>query len=125
MTPKVSAEELMSLKLEYLADVREKLQLMRHHGQGLLKKRSFRTSFPILLYLAHQLKGSGGSLGFPEITELAQKVGEELNGYLDDDTAQRPKPQELSASVLSSVAALEEAADAAEQELRSGIAASA
>jgi chemotaxis protein histidine kinase CheA len=115
MSPNVSADELTALKLEYLADVRETLQTMRQHAHGLVHRRSFKTSFPILLYLAHQLKGSGGSLGFPEITEAAQKVGERLNEYLDDTV---PKPHDLSRAVLESVDQLEASALEAEEKLR-------
>lgn len=117
MSPNVSADELTALRLEYLVDVRETLQTMRQHGQGLMHRRSFKTSFPILLYLAHQLKGSGGSLGFPEITEAAQKAGERLNEYLDE-TVPRPKPQDLSRAVLESVDRLETFALEAEEKLR-------
>ena len=92
-------EDLRQLQLDYLADVREKISVIRQHGRSL--ERTFRQSFPALLFLAHQLKGSGGSLGFPRITELADRMKRELNLFLDDEVAQRPRPTDLAATLLS------------------------
>ncbi len=91
-------EELRQLQLDYLADVREKIDVIRQHGCGLEGK--FKQSFPALLFLAHQLKGSGGSLGFPRITELADRMKRELNLFLDDEVAHRPRPRDLAATLL-------------------------
>ena len=99
-------EELRQLQLDYLADVREKIAIIRQHGRGL--EGTFKQSFPALLFLAHQLKGSGGSLGFPRITELADRMKRELNLFLDDEVAHRPRPQDLSATLLRIADELEE-----------------
>lgn len=93
------ADELIELRRDYLADVREKARLMREHGTALSRSRRFKSSFPVLLFLSHQLKGSGGSLGFPEISNLAKKLGEELNAYLEGDSYPRQSPGELAESV--------------------------
>jgi len=87
-------DEMRNLQREYLADLRQTVLQMREHGQGLTN--NFKSAFPTLLFLAHQLKGSGGSLGFPRISELARKMTEELNLFLDEEHASRPTPEELS-----------------------------
>ena len=93
------ADELTELRRDYLADVREKAKLMREHGTALSRSRRFKSSFPVLLFLSHQLKGSGGSLGFPRISQLAKKLGDELNQYLEEDSYPRQSPGELAESV--------------------------
>jgi len=96
------SDELRELQREYLTDVRHKLSLIREHGRGL--NADFKESFPRLLFLAHQLKGSGGSFGFPRITELAQRMSRELSQFLDDEVASRPTPDDL-ASKLDTISA--------------------
>src|SRR4051812_10019075 len=86
-------DELRELQREYLIDVSGKVSLIREHGRTL--GADFKDSFPRLLFLAHQLKGSGGSFGFPRITELAQRLSRELSQFLDDEIASRPTPEEL------------------------------
>ena len=100
-------DDLRRLRNEYLADVRETVELIRQHGHGLATRGSFKQSFPVLLFLAHQLKGSGGSLGFPRITELALQMSRELNLFLDDEQTPRPTPQQLSEALLTVAQELE------------------
>lgn len=100
-------KELEELRRDYLTDVREKVELLRQHAQALEARRQFKTSFPILLFLSHQMKGSGGSIGFPKISELAMEISVVLNEYLEDDSEPRPSPQQLSRSVLAVVDQLE------------------
>ena len=96
------SDELRELQRDYLRDVRETIELMRLHGEGLASRGTFKTAFPALLFLAHQLKGSGGSLGYPRITELAKKMSHELNLFLEDEEQQpRPTPEQLSQTLLS------------------------
>lgn len=92
-------QELRALRREYLADVEEQLRLIEAHAERLVIKKQFKTAFPVLLYMSHQLKGSGGSLGFPEVSEIAQRMSDQLNGFIDD-TEPRPAPSELSVSIL-------------------------
>src|SRR6266567_9256069 len=80
-------DELSDLRRDYLADVQATVIRIRKES-GDLQDR-FKQSFPELLFLAHQLKGSGGSLGFPRITELADRMKRELNLFLDDEVAHR------------------------------------
>ncbi len=94
-----TADEMRELRLDYLADVREKAKLMKDHGANLGRTRQFKSSFPVLLFLSHQLKGSGGSLGFPRISELAKSMSEELNRYLESDSYPRRTPKELAETV--------------------------
>ena len=93
------AEELRQLRTEYLADLEEQVALIRQHGDALLSRRKFKISYPVLLYVAHQLKGSGGTIGFAEISDLGKKLSESLDSFLSD-TEKRPSPGELSKAVL-------------------------
>lgn len=108
--------ELRELQRDYLRDVREKLGLLRHHGAALEDRRRFKTSFPVLLFIAHQLKGSGGSLGFPQITDVAKQMSDQLNGFLDD-LRPRPTPTELSQNILNMAGILDEAVNQSESTL--------
>lgn len=110
-------QELRTLQLDYLVDVREKINVLKNHSDALASARNFKTSFPVLLYLSHQLKGSGGSLGFPEISDLAEKLNGELNGFLDGDEV-RPTPVELSRTASILIARLENVVTEAEMSLR-------
>ena len=112
-----TAEELAELQLDYLLDVKEKISLIRQHGTALTSRNRFKTSFPVLLFLSHQLKGSGGSLGFPQISELAQKMSEHLNEYLEQETP-RTTPQDLSTRVVEFAEQIEQGVVAAEKQLR-------
>ena len=58
--------ELEELRREFLAEAREKVQEM----QSTLRNHS-QQAFERLIYLAHQLKGSGGSYGFHRISTNA------------------------------------------------------
>ena len=109
-------DELRTLQLDYLRDVREKVGMMKGHCDALSSARNFKTSFPVLLYLSHQLKGSGGSLGFPQISELAEKLNGELNSFLDGDEV-RPTPVELSRSAVHLITRLQDVAAEAETAL--------
>lgn len=100
MSTRQDDNELRDLQVDYLRDVLEKAELLRQHGAALGGRKQFKTSFPILLFISHQLKGSGGSLGFPRISDLAQQISISLNEYLEDDSAPRPTPQQLSESVV-------------------------
>lgn len=108
--------ELRELQRDYLRDVREKLGLLRHHGAALEDRRRFKTSFPVLLFIAHQLKGSGGSLGFPEITDVARQMSDQLNGFLDD-LRPRPSPTELSQNILAMAGVLDDTVTQSESAL--------
>jgi chemotaxis protein histidine kinase CheA len=111
-------DELRELQRDYLRDVRDTIEALRHHGQGLASRGTFKTAFPALLFLAHQLKGSGGSLGFPRITELARRMSKELNLFLEEEEqSPRPTPQELSQSLLSISSELEREVTAAQSAL--------
>jgi len=103
-------DELRELQRDYLADVRQAIERVREHGRSLNDQEQFKAAFPELLFLAHQLKGSGGSLGFPAITEVAQKLRDELTSFLDPVS---PTLEELSLHVLVLSRELERAVDSA------------
>jgi chemotaxis protein histidine kinase CheA len=107
MTAGIDAE-LRELRKDYLTDLQEQVALIRLHGEALLSRRKFKTSYPVLLYVAHQLKGSGGTIGFSEISAFGEKLSESLDAFLSDTEA-RPTPGALSKDVLAVVADLESA----------------
>ena len=109
-------EDLRALQRDYLENVHATAIRVRQHSLGL--ESQFKTSFPELLFVAHQLKGSGGSLGFPRITELARRMTDELNLFLDHTEAQRPSPEELSEMLIVLSHELERAVTAAQRGLQ-------
>lgn len=92
--------DLADVQRDYLADVETTIETMREQGRALGERGAFKDAFPKLLFLAHQLKGSGGSVGFPRISEVAEEMRHELNLFLDDERAQRPTPEELSRKIV-------------------------
>ena len=93
-------DDLRDLQLDYLTDLRPTLDSIREHSAQLATQSGFKTAFPALLFVAHQLKGSGGSLGFPRISELAGKMREELNLFLDQEQVSPPTLPHLSERLL-------------------------
>ena len=112
----VPPDEVLLLRKDYLEDLRERIALIRHHGEALRSKKAFRASYPVLLYTAHQIKGSGGTLGFPRISELGETLSVKLNDFIDESTP-RPSADQLSSTVLTVAGELESAIDAATQSL--------
>ena len=88
--------ELADVQREYLADVETVIVTMREQARALATHGTFKSAFPLLLFHAHQLKGSGGSLGFPRISDVAGAMTKELSAYLTD----RPTPEELSQKLV-------------------------
>ncbi|HKS25497.1 MAG TPA: Hpt domain-containing protein [Thermoanaerobaculia bacterium] len=88
--------ELVDVQREYLADVETVIVTMREQAHALAMHGDFKTAFPALLFHAHQLKGSGGSLGFPRISAVAGAMTQELNAYL----IERPTKEELSRKIV-------------------------
>jgi HPt (histidine-containing phosphotransfer) domain-containing protein len=111
-------DELRTLQRDYLDSVQETALRLRQQSFDLGSHDRFKDSFPNLLFVAHQLKGSGGSLGFPRITELARRLSDELNLFLDHTEAQRPSPEELSEMLIVLSHELERAVSAAQQGLQ-------
>lgn len=99
-------EELRELQISYLDSTAESIGVLRGHVESLPNSGQFKTSFPVLLYLAHQLKGSGGTLGFPAISDIADELASDLESFLDDTEA-RPDPQELAVRAQDAVDRLE------------------
>ncbi len=87
---------LADLQRDYLADVATTIETMRTQARALAERGTFKSAFPALLFHAHQLKGSGGSMGFPRISDVAGAMSAELNQFLID----RPTPEELSRKLV-------------------------
>ena len=88
--------ELPDLQRDYLADLTATIETMRAEARALAEHGTFKRAFPALLFHAHQLKGSGGSMGFPRISDVAGAMSNELNQFLID----RPTPAELSRKLI-------------------------
>lgn len=91
-------DELLAIRREYLDDMKRTAEVVRTHARALRDSKRFKTSFPVLLYTAHQIKGSGGTLGFPAISQIGSEMAASLSSFLDDST-ERPSAQSLSESV--------------------------
>ena len=111
-------DELRDLQRDYLTDLRQTALRMREQSRDLGTHDRFKDSFPDLLFLAHQLKGSGGSLGFPRITDVAKRMAEELKLFLDQAEVRRPTPDELSEALIVLSNELEREVTAAQQRLQ-------
>jgi chemotaxis protein histidine kinase CheA len=102
------ADELEMIRNDYLEDMKRMAANVRTHASALTEKKRFRTSFPVLLYSAHQIKGSGGMLGFPELTEIGSKMAEVLGSFLEESEA-RPTAASLASSLVALSAELDDA----------------
>jgi len=72
--------ELNELKREFLAEARGKVSEM----QTALEQAPSPDSLDRLTYLAHQLKGSGGSYGYQRISTDAAELERALETVVDD-----------------------------------------
>jgi HPt (histidine-containing phosphotransfer) domain-containing protein len=106
-------DDLRDLQLDYLADLGPTIDQIREHSERLSTQSGFKTAFPALLFLAHQLKGSGGSLGFPRISELAGRMREELNLFLDQEQVSPPTLPVLSQRLVALAEELQSEVEAA------------
>jgi len=112
------SDDLRDLQRDYLDDVRETALRLRQQSLDLGSHDRFKNTFPEILFAAHQLKGSGGSLGFPRITEVARRMSDELNLFFDQTEATRPTPDELSETLIVLSHELECEVTAAQQRLQ-------
>ena len=74
--------ELDELKREFLAEAQEKVAEM----QSTLEQACTDASVDRLIYLAHQLKGSGGSYGFQKISTEAAELEKEVEAIKETGT---------------------------------------
>ena len=102
----VPAELLEKLRDDYLSDCREKVDVVRQQAKLLATRNGFKTAFPILLYVTHQLKGSGGSFGFQEISDAARTLHTRLSEQLDEGEVHTELP-DLAREVAALADALE------------------
>jgi chemotaxis protein histidine kinase CheA len=102
------ADELQMIRRDYLDDMKRMAANVRTHAGSLTDGKRFKTSFPVLLYSAHQIKGSGGMLGFPELTEIGSRMAEVLGAFLEE-SEERPTAASLASSVAELSAELDEA----------------
>jgi len=82
--------ELNELKREFLDEAREKVVEM----QSALDSVRERASLDRLAYLAHQLKGSGGSYGYQRISADAAELEKVVESIADGDDSQEHKIQQ-------------------------------
>lgn len=74
--------ELDELKREFLAEAQEKIEEI----QATLQRDRSPQSLDRLVYLAHQLKGSGGSYGFQRISTDAAELEKAIEKVAKDGT---------------------------------------
>ncbi|HSP17630.1 MAG TPA: Hpt domain-containing protein [Thermoanaerobaculia bacterium] len=72
-------QELDQLKREFLTEAEEKVREM----ESALDRGRDRTSLERLGYLAHQLKGSGGSYGYQRISTDAAEIEKAIESVSD------------------------------------------
>lgn len=97
--------ELEALKREFLAEAKAKVQEIAAAVDGGRNSESLDR----LGYLAHQLKGSGGSYGFARISDDAaeiERVVEEITAGHEDDAMLREKVESLRHAVDDAAAQL-------------------
>jgi HPt (histidine-containing phosphotransfer) domain-containing protein len=82
--------ELDELKREFLAEAREKVAEIH----SVLQRERTTSSFERLTYLAHQLKGSGGSYGFQRISTEAAELEKAIERSAGGDGNLESKIQE-------------------------------
>lgn len=106
------AEQLRELRVEYLADGAERLAELRVWCERAARGEA--KALEALLHALHRLAGSGGSYGFPEITErsrdaeaFAQRLGR----------VTRRQRSRAASSLRSSIEAIGGAFDAARRNL--------
>ena len=76
--------ELEELKREFLAEAAEKVrEIETRLGERSAESRER------LSYLAHQLKGSGGSYGFQRISSVAAELEKAIEGAAGDEALRR------------------------------------
>ncbi len=82
--------ELDDLKQEYLAEAREKVREIESEFDG----QRTPASMARLIYLAHQLKGSGGSYGYQRISTEAAKIEKVVQQLVAGDGSAEPRFQQ-------------------------------
>lgn len=97
--------ELEALKREFLTEAKAKVQEIAAMGSGPRDSQSLDR----LAYLAHQLKGSGGSYGYARISDDAAEIEramEQITAGEDRETTLREKIESLQTAVDQAVADL-------------------
>jgi HPt (histidine-containing phosphotransfer) domain-containing protein len=91
--------ELNELKREFLDEAREKVVEM----QGALEHVRERDSLEKLAYLAHQLKGSGGSYGYQRISTDAAELEKAVESMTGGGSSQEEKIQQYVLNLRSEI----------------------
>lgn len=76
-------QELDELKREFLAEAEEKVREM----QSMIDGPATSESLSRVSYLAHQLKGSGGSYGYQRISADAAEIEKAIENAPDGDSS--------------------------------------
>lgn len=93
-------DEFDELRREFLGEAAEKVREMRGLVDGDFPPS--RESAQRIIYLAHQLKGAGGSYGFPDISSEAASLETEVEAAIDGD-------QSVAGSIRERIGRLEQA----------------
>lgn len=104
-------EELRQLRSDYRQTLGETILTIEKHARGLSNAARVKTSFPVLLYLTHQIKGTAGTLGFPEVSEIARDLARNLEDFLSPQTPAVSR-ESISETAIAAVAKLKAAISA-------------
>lgn len=88
--------ELNELKREFLDEAREKVVEM----ETALPRVREREALDRLAYLAHQLKGSGGSYGYQRISTDAAELEKVVEALVDGDASEAGAPERIQQYVV-------------------------
>lgn len=98
--------ELDELRREFLGEAREKVEEMQSSVDG--GDRSS-PSLDRLGYLAHQLKGSGGSYGYPQISDDATEVEKAVESLVTENGASASLDEKIRTHVANLAKEIEKA----------------
>lgn len=94
-------DELDELRKEFLAEAAEKAREIQEALDG----QRTSASLDRLAYLAHQLKGSGGSYGYPQISTTAAEIEDGVEQLVEGKAGEglEARMQEHSVSLRSEI----------------------
>jgi len=98
--------ELNELRREFLDEAREKVREM----QNALDAERDSAAIDRLAYLAHQLKGSGGSYGYAKISSEATTIEKEAKRLVNNDGGDPRAEERIQQSVVNLRAEIERSA---------------
>ncbi|WOI52916.1 response regulator [Parvularcula sp. LCG005] len=88
-------DEFLALRERYIAQIEKTIPFLERCEQFLEKSRHDSAVFEKLQRLAHRMAGSGGTYGFPKISEMARAVEIAVSGSIESDEQKSELRQKL------------------------------